>query len=103
MTTKNKNLTSLDEFIKQEVGAIGADEREQFENEYEAFKIGVLIQQAREERGLTQEQLAQLAGTNKSYISKLERNLKDIRFSTLQRIINDGLGGHLNISIKFDG
>jgi HTH-type transcriptional regulator / antitoxin HipB len=102
MTTKNKNLTSLDEFIKQEVGAIGTAEREQFENEYEAFKIGVLIQQAREERGLTQEQLAQLAGTNKSYISKLERNLKDIRFSTLQRIINDGLGGHLNISIKFD-
>jgi HTH-type transcriptional regulator / antitoxin HipB len=102
MTTKNKNLTSLDEFINQEVGTIGTDEREQFENEYEAFKIGVLIQQAREERGLTQEQLAQLAGTNKSYISKLERNLKDIRFSTLQRIINDGLGGHLNISIKFD-
>ncbi|MGO1585426.1 MAG: hypothetical protein ACTHXJ_05580 [Mesonia sp.] len=44
--------------------------------------------------------MANLAGTNKSYISKLERNLKDIRFSTLQRIINDGLGGQLNISIK---
>jgi DNA-binding XRE family transcriptional regulator len=102
MTTKNKNLTSLDAFIDKEIGSIGTDEREQFENEFEAFKIGVLIQQAREERGLTQEQLAQLAGTNKSYISKLERNLKDIRFSTLQRIINDGLGGHLNISIKFD-
>ena len=50
--------------------------------------------------GLTQEQLAKLAGTNKSYISKLERNLKDIRLSTLQRIINEGLGGHLEISIK---
>jgi chaperonin GroEL (HSP60 family) len=47
------------------------------------------------------EQLAELAGTNKSYISKLERNLKDIRFSTLQRIINEGLGGHLDISIRF--
>jgi transcriptional regulator with XRE-family HTH domain len=53
-------------------------------------------------QGLTQEQLAELAGTNKSYISKLERNLKDIRFSTLQRIINDGLGGHLDISIRLD-
>ena len=61
----------------------------------------MLIQQAREERGLTQEQLAKLAGTNKSYISKLERNLKDIRFSTLQRIINAGLGGHLDVSIRF--
>ena len=48
------------------------------------------------------QQLANLAGTNKSYISRLERNLKDIRFSTLQRIINDGLGGYLELSIKLD-
>ncbi|MEC8832517.1 MAG: helix-turn-helix transcriptional regulator, partial [Bacteroidota bacterium] len=78
------------------------EKREEFETEYDAFKLGVLIQQAREDKGLTQEQLAELAGTNKSYISKLERNLKDIRFSTLQRIINDGLGGHLDISIRFE-
>ena len=44
----------------------------------------------------------ELAGTNKSYISKLERNLKDIRFSTLQRIINEGLGGYLDISIRLE-
>jgi transcriptional regulator with XRE-family HTH domain len=49
---------------------------------------------------MTQEQLAELAGTNKSYISKLEKDLKDVRFSTLQRIIKDGLGGQLQISIK---
>ncbi len=102
MKAKNKDLTSLDKFIDKKVGKIGTTAREQFENEYDTFKLGVLIQQAREKKGLTQEQLAQLAGTNKSYISKLERNLKDIRFSTLQRIINEGLGGHLNISIKLD-
>ena len=83
------------------MGERGTEKREAFETEYDAFKLGVLIQQAREDKGLTQEQLAELAGTNKSYISKLERNLKDIRFSTLQRIINEGLGGHLDISIKF--
>jgi len=60
-----------------------------------------MIQQARREKGMTQEQLAELAGTNKSYISKLEKDLKDIRFSTLQRIIKDGLGGQLEISIRF--
>ena len=100
MKAKNKNLKSLDQFIDEKIGKKGTDKREQFEAEYDAFKLGVLIQQAREEKGLTQEQLAKLAGTNKSYISKLERNLKDIRFSTLQRIINNGLGGHLEISIK---
>jgi DNA-binding XRE family transcriptional regulator len=100
MKAKNKDLKSLDQFVDEKFGKSGTDKREQFEGEYDAFKLGVLIQQAREEKGLTQEQLAALAGTNKSYISKLERNLKDFRFSTLQRIINDGLAGHLYISIR---
>ena len=102
MTAKNKNLKSLDQFIDDKIGKKGTEKREQFEHDYDAFKLGVLIQQAREQKGLTQEQLANLAGTNKSYISRLERNLKDIRFSTLQRIINEGLGGHLEVSIRLD-
>lgn len=102
MTVKNKSLKSLDQFIDEKIGKKGTEKREQFEDEYDAFKLGVLIQQAREQKGLTQEQLADLAGTNKSYISRLERNLKDIRFSTLQRIINEGLGGHLEVSIRLD-
>jgi DNA-binding XRE family transcriptional regulator len=97
---KKKNLTSLSEFIDKEVGPKGTKKRDEFEKGYEAFKLGVLIQQARQEKGLTQEQVAELSGTNKSYISKLEKDLKDIRFSTLQRIISEGLGGHLEISIK---
>ena len=102
MKAKNRNLKSLDQFIDEKIGKKGTVKRERFENDYDAFKLGVLIQQAREQKGLTQEQLAELAGTNKSYISKLERNLKDIRFSTLQRIINEGLGGQLDISIKLE-
>jgi DNA-binding XRE family transcriptional regulator len=98
---KKKNLTSLKEFVDKEVGIKGTKKRDSFEAGYEAFKLGVLIQQARQEKGLTQEQVAQLSGTNKSYISKLEKDLKDVRFSTLQRIITEGLGGHLDISIKF--
>lgn len=97
----NKNLTSLRQFVDKEYGVKGTKKRDKFETEYEVFKLGVLIQQARQEKGLTQEEVAVLAGTNKSYISKLENDLKDIRFSTLQRIIKDGLGGHLELSIKF--
>jgi len=98
---KNNNLTSLDQFIEEEFGKKGTKKREKFETEYEAFKLGVLIRQARKEKGLTQEEVAELSGTNKSYISKLEKDLMDIRFSTLQRIITEGLGGQLEISIKF--
>ena len=97
----NKNLTSLSEFIDKEVGLEGTSKREEFDKGYEAFKLGAIIQQARQAKGLTQEQVALLAGTNKSYISKLEKDLKDVRFSTLQRIIKDGLGAELQISIKY--
>ncbi|MGV8138114.1 MAG: helix-turn-helix domain-containing protein [Mangrovibacterium sp.] len=97
---KRSDIKTLDQLIDEEIGKKGTKNREKFEAGYEAFKLGVLIQQARQEKGMTQEQLADLAGTNKSYISKLEKDLKDIRFSTLQRIIKEGLGGHLEISIK---
>jgi DNA-binding XRE family transcriptional regulator len=99
--TKKRNLTSLRDFIDNEVGKKGTKKRDKFEADYDAFKLGVLIQQARQEKGLTQEQVAELSGTNKSYISKLEKDLKDVRFSTLQRIIKEGLGGQLEVSIKF--
>lgn len=98
---KKSNIKTLDQFINDEVGKKGTKKREKFEAGYEAFKLGVMIQQARQEKGMTQKQLADQAGTNKSYISKLEKDLKDIRFSTLQRIITEGLGGHIDISIKF--
>lgn len=98
---KKKNLTSLKDFLDKEVGAKGSKKREKFDTGYASFKIGVLIQQARHEKGMTQEQVAELCGTNKSYISKLEKDLKDVRFTTLQRIITEGLGGHLEVSITF--
>jgi len=97
---KKKNLTSLSDFIDEKVGQKGTKNRDQYDQEFEAFRLGVLIQQARQQKGLTQEQFAELAGTNKSYISKLEKDLKDVQISTLQRIIKDGRGGQLQISIK---
>jgi DNA-binding XRE family transcriptional regulator len=70
------------------------------EKGYEAFKLGFLLQQARLEKGMTQEELAAKCGTNKGYISKIENNLKEVRISTLQKIVELGLGGHLELSIR---
>lgn len=100
-TKNNNNLTSLDDLITQEYGAIGTSSRDEFEQGYNDFKIGVMIQQARKEKGMTQEQLAEKVGTSKGNISKIENNAKDVRFSTIKKIIEVGLGGHLDLSIKF--
>jgi HTH-type transcriptional regulator / antitoxin HipB len=97
---QKSNLKSLDQFVDEQYGKRGTSKREKFETGYDAFKLGFLIQQARLEKGLTQEELAEKCGTNKSYISKIENNLKEIRISTLQKIVELGLGGHLELSIK---
>ena len=97
---QKSNLKSLDQFVDEQYGKRGTSKREKFETGYEAFKLGFLIQQARLEKGLTQEELAEKCGTNKSYISKIENNLKEILISTLQKIVELGLGGHLELSIK---
>ena len=59
-----------------------------------------MIYEARLEKGMTQEELAEKCGTNKAYISRVENDIKDVRISTLQKIIEVGLGGQLNLSIK---
>lgn len=97
---KNKNLTSLTEILDKEYGKRGSQKRDEFEKGFEEFKLGVLIQKARLEKGLTQEQLAEKCGTNKGYISKVENNIKDVRISTLQKIVEIGLGGKLNLGIN---
>jgi DNA-binding XRE family transcriptional regulator len=96
---KNKNLKSLDRFVEEQYGKRGTAKREKFEKGYETFKLGAMLQHARLEKGLTQEQLAEKAGTNKGYISKVENNVKEVRLSTLQRIVETGLGGKLELAI----
>jgi DNA-binding XRE family transcriptional regulator len=96
----NSNLKSLDQFVDEQYGIKGTAEREKLEKGYEAFKLGFLLQQARIEKGLTQDELAKKCGTNKGYISKIENNIKEVRISTLQKIVETGLDGHLELSIK---
>jgi HTH-type transcriptional regulator / antitoxin HipB len=97
---QNSNLKSLDQFVDEQYGKKGTIERDKLEKGYEAFKLGFLLQQARLEKGMTQEELADKCGTNKSYISKIENNIKEVRISTLQKIVELGLGGELQLSIK---
>jgi transcriptional regulator with XRE-family HTH domain len=58
-----------------------------------------MLQELRKEQGLTQAQLAEKCGTTKTYISRIENNASDIRLSTLMRIIREGLGGHLRVTV----
>ena len=99
MKRKNDILT-LEEFKDNHYGKRGTVKRDKLEEGYENFKIGALIHEARINKGLTQDELAKKVGTTKSYISKIENNIKEVRLSTLQKIVQLGLGGKLELSIK---
>jgi HTH-type transcriptional regulator/antitoxin HipB len=99
MTTK-KNITTLDEILDKKYGAKGNPKREEWEQQFEAFRLGALLEEARTKLGMTQEQLAEKCGTNKSYISRIENDASDIRLSTLMKIIQKGLGGHLKLTLQ---
>ena len=96
----NKNLTPFADHLDKQYGKRGTEERERFEEGFEAFKLGAMLLELRKEKGLTQEQLAVKCGTTKTYISRIENDASDIRLSTLMRIIRQGFGRHLKMSVE---
>ena len=70
-----------------------------FEKGYAEFKIGVILKQARQEAGLTQEQLAKKLKTKKSAISRIENHAEDIKLSTVEKIVT-ALGKRLQIRVS---
>lgn len=87
--------------IKDEVyGEKGTPRRDVLDRDFEAFKIGLMLKKAREEKKLTQEELAELVDKNRAYISRIENNESNITLKTLFEIVEKGLGGKVKISIE---
>jgi HTH-type transcriptional regulator / antitoxin HipB len=99
MKNKKNKITTFEEHLEREYGKQGTLRREKYEQEYEAFKLGVMFQELRKQKHLTQEQLAEKCGTTKNYISRIENDASDIRLSTLMRIISEGFGGNLKLTV----
>jgi len=96
----NSNITTFDQILDKKYGTKGQPKRDEWEQQFESFRLGVLLEDARLKLGMTQEELAVKCGTNKSNISKIENNSSDIRLSTLMKIIQQGLGGHLTLTVQ---
>jgi HTH-type transcriptional regulator / antitoxin HipB len=100
MKTRKNKIVKFEDHLNKEYGKRGSVKREKYEQGFESFKLGVRLQELRKQRNMTQEQLAEKCGTTKTYISRIENDASDIRLSTLLRIIRDGLGGRISISIS---
>lgn len=87
--------------IKDNVhGSIGTERRDNLERDFEGFKIGLQLRQAREEKHLTQAELAELVDKKREYISRIENNGSNLTLKTLYDIVERGLGGKVRISIE---
>lgn len=71
---------------------------ENYDNGFQDFKLGAMLRQAREDAGLTQEELAIKISTKKTAISRIENHAEDMKLSTLEKFAN-ALGKQLTISV----
>jgi len=94
-----KNTTSFETVLNNKYGKRGTLDRDRYDAGSLAFRLGVMLKEARREARITQEELAKKTGTKKSYISRIERGKSDIQISTYHKLIETGLGKSLNISI----
>ena len=105
--TKRKELTSpvpqstLEELIASHVES--SLEKAQFEAELEGLHLGEAVRAARKAQGISQTALSQRIGMSKSYLSRLESNAAEARISTLRKVVEEGLGGKLRVTIELPG
>ena len=94
-----KNVIDFEDILIEKYGEKGTATRDKYDADSLAFRLGVMLKEARKNAMITQDELAKRTGTKKSYISRIERGQSDIQFSTYYKLIEIGLGKHLNISI----
>ncbi|MEY3100268.1 MAG: hypothetical protein RIS63_1168 [Bacteroidota bacterium] len=102
MTNRKNKIISWNQIKDNVYGQEGTQRRDDLDRDFESFKIGLLLRKAREEKKLTQEQLAQLVEKKRTFISRLENDGSNMTLKTLYDIVEKGLGGKIQISIQFD-
>ena len=87
----NLDVGSMDAVLDKLYGKVGTPEREEFRKEAYSYCVGQLISDARKQERMTQAELAEKVGTNKSYISRIEKGALEPGVGLFFRII-DALG-----------
>lgn len=103
MATKNKKVKrmTLDQMKNMDIGIVGTPERDKYEFDLRMDVLGDMIKSVRKERNLTQEQLGELIGVQKSQISKLERNTKNVTIETILKVFR-ALEANVKFSVEMN-
>lgn len=88
---ERSDIGSFDAILDKKYGKIGTPERNEFHREAYAYCVGQMISDARKQEKMTQSELAEKVGTNKTYISRIEKGVIEPGVGLFFRII-DALG-----------
>ena len=98
---KELKSSSLSEMKDKYIGNIGTPERDEYEYELNMELLGRMIKTVRQERNLTQEQLGELVGVQKSQISKLESSANSATIDTILKVFKALKAEiHFNVSLE---
>ena len=100
MKNAKSNIKTWSQIKDEQYGEKGTYRRDELDRDFETFKIGILLRQARESKHLTQEELAKVIDKKRTYISRVENDGSNITLRTLFEIVERGLGGKVTIGIK---
>ena len=93
-----RSAKNFDELLDIKYGKVGTPKRNEYEENAQRFIISEMLKEARNKAQITQQELADKAGTKKSYISRLENGKANIQLSTLIRIFETGLGKRIGLT-----
>lgn len=99
MESTQLRIYTLEEAKVKYIGEVGTEKRDRYEYELRLDLLGEMIKQARQERNLTQSQLGELIGVQKSQISRIERNAKNVTIETILRVFR-ALKAKVNFNVE---
>ena len=98
MKDKFKTI-SHEEMLNKYIGEPGTPKREKFDAKVQAAVIAYQLKEMRLQKKLSQEQLAEMIGIDKTQISKIEKGTRNLKIETIARIVH-ALGGTFDLNIQ---
>ncbi len=95
---KLSKLPSFNEKLDREYGQKGTMQRETFDAKARAWYYAEVLKDARKAAGITQKQLAERIGKERSYIALLEKGETDMQLSTFL-MISEAVG--LKVALNY--
>ncbi len=99
---KKMGFVSHDGLKDKAYGTKGSETREQYEKDLKSELVGDFLKKLRKQENLTQSQLAEIMKIDKSYISKIENNLKETKFGTIRRYVEALKVNKMSLNLEFD-